>query len=175
MPIGLARRGLASSTTNMESVVKNRKSPRALIEFAALEARRLMCMAGDPIGISTLPLGDSDPSPIHEMSAPKAIDTLIVPAFSSRPSASRKVYLDFNGYGSIDNWGGWWEFGGVSVPTTPAYDTDGDSSTWSNQELANIEKIWKGAAEKFSPFDVDVTTVRPSKINGVRVVIGGDG
>lgn len=158
------------------------RSSRRVVEFAILEARRYLCMEGDLHGFSTSPLpeGWQEEHVHHDHSSAdsgslSSVDTLIVPAYSSRPAAGRKLYLDFNGNGAIDNWGGWWAFGGYDVTTTPAYDIDGDSNSWSNQELANIQRVWKGVAEKFSPFDVDVTTVRPSTINGVQVVIGGDG
>ncbi len=159
--------------------MKNRSS-RAIIECAALEARRLFCMDHDIAGFSTSP-PDDDVGGVAVFGAPsgssgpESVDVLTVPAYSSRPGANRKLYLDFNGHGAIDNWNGWWEFGGKSVTATQAYDIDGNNNAYSNQEVANILQIWKGVSEKYSPFDLDVTTVRPSTINGVRVVIGGDG
>ena len=148
---------------------------RALVEIAALEARRLLCMAGDHVGFATTPAPEGWEPPVGDAASAVTVDILSVPAFSSRPSAPRKLYLDFNGHGAIDNWNGWWEFGGKNVTATPAYDIDGDLFSFSAQEQQNIQQIWKGVAEKFSPFNVDVTTIKPSKINGVRVVIGGDG
>jgi len=156
-------------------------SSRAVIEVAALEARRLFCMSGDHAGFSTTPSMHGDDAPATTAAAagtasgPEAVDQLIVPAYSSRPGAGRKFYMDFNGHAGIENWNGWWAFGGKNVTETPAYDIDGSSISWSNTELANILKIWKGVAEKFSPFDIDVTTIKPSSINGAKVIIGGDG
>ncbi len=55
--------------------------------------------------------------------------------------------MDFDGHGAIEGWNGWW-FGGKNVPETPAYDIDGNSNTWSDQELGNIRETWTGVAEK---------------------------
>ena len=136
----------------------------------------MLCMDGDEPGISTMPTASGSQGSIHAASIqPFSIDTLIVPAYSSRPGASKQIFLDFNGRSAVDNWGGWWEFGGKTAGPTPAYDIDGDNNSFSDLELAKIQKIWKGVAEKFSPFDVNVTTVQPSTLHGVEVVIGGDG
>jgi hypothetical protein len=69
-------------------------------------------------------------------------------------------------------------WGSYSVPTTPAYDTDGDPTTFSPAELANINEIFQRVAEKYSPFNINVTTVDPGNYNNKaaqRVVIGGAG
>ncbi len=78
-----------------------------------------------------------------------------VPALSSDPQATVKLYLNFVGAPAF-NWAG------TNVPTTPAYDVDGDPSTFSSQELLNIRQIWTSVAEAYSTFNVDVTTVDPS-------------
>lgn len=146
---------------------------RRLVDFAALEARRLFCAEGFYAHLDAT-IGHSDHTPrAVAMSAPPNL--LPVPAYDSHPTAPLKIYLDFNGHGAFDNWGGWSEFGGKNVSETPAFDNDGNSNSFSQQELADIHTIWKGVAEKFSPFNVNVTTVDPGPINGARVVIGGDG
>jgi hypothetical protein len=96
-----------------------------------------------------------------------------VPALDSLPGATDKIYLDFVGAPAM-NWGGY------SVPATPAYDIDGDPTTFSSTELANITQIWSIVAEKYSPFDIDVTTVDPSPITHTYphlqdawIIIGG--
>src|SRR2546427_10732730 len=75
-----------------------------------------------------------------------------VPLLSSDPSATVKVYLDFDG-DAATTWNGF------SVPATPAYDLDGDPTSFNDTELSNIRQIWARVAEKFSPFNVDVTTI----------------
>ena len=71
-------------------------------------------------------------------------------------------------------------WGSYSVPATPAYDIDGDPTSFSNQEIANISEIWARVAEKYSPFNIDVTTVDPSPVNHTyahkqvaEIIIGG--
>ena len=101
-----------------------------------------------------------------------------VPLLSSNPGAAVKIYLDFDGE-AASTWNT------LSVPRTPAYDTDGDPTTFNNAgdsnlhtELENIRRIWSSVAEKFSPFNVDVTTVNPGSFadkQALHVVIGGDG
>lgn len=94
-----------------------------------------------------------------------------IPTLNSLPSARAQLYLDFDG----DIAGRW---GNYTVPATPAYDQDGNATTFSSSELAAIEEIWARVAEKYSPFNINVTTVNPGAlIDGVslRVVIGGDG
>jgi hypothetical protein len=94
-----------------------------------------------------------------------------VPVLNSRPSASAQIYLDFLGAAAM-HWGSY------NVPTTPAYDVDGDPTTFSPTELANINEIFQRVAEKYSPFNINVTTVDPGTYNNKgaqRVVIGGAG
>ena len=94
---------------------------------------------------------------------------LFVPAYNSYPSASAQIYLDFDG-DVTPTWGTY------SPGTTIAYDTDGDPNNFSGQELANIHDIWAGVAEKYSPFNINVTTVDPGALNNfvaTNVVIGG--
>jgi hypothetical protein len=97
--------------------------------------------------------------------------SLIVPAYSSLPGAPATLYLDFNGHFEA-SWGSY------SNIDTPAYDQDGNPTTFSSGELASIQSIWQQVAEDYAPFNVNVTTVLPSSFaNGValRVAIGGSG
>ncbi|MGE5611845.1 MAG: fibronectin type III domain-containing protein [Bacillota bacterium] len=94
-----------------------------------------------------------------------------IPALNSDPSAKAQLYLDFDGEAD-STWGDY------SVSATPAYDRDGDATTFSSSELADIEEIWARVAEKYSPFNINVTTVNPGALTdrvALRVVIGGDG
>ena len=94
-----------------------------------------------------------------------------VPAMESNPTAAAKLYLDFTG----DTTSSW---GSFRPGTTPAYDTDGDATTFSDSELASIQQVFSRVAEKFSPFNIDVTTVNPGNLTNrqtLKVVIGGDG
>ena len=94
-----------------------------------------------------------------------------VPLLSSNPRASAKLYLDFDGDAGTT-------WGSFSVSATPAYDTDGNPASFSDAELSNINAIWARVAEKYSPFNIDVTTVNPGALTdrvGLRAVIGGGG
>lgn len=95
-----------------------------------------------------------------------------VPVFHSNPSATVKIYLDFGGI----NFNGTWGTSGKTPGNVPAYDSDGNTNSFSATELSNIQQIWARVAEAYSPFNVDVTTVDPGTPafhKGVRVVIGG--
>lgn len=94
-----------------------------------------------------------------------------IPVLNSLAGAAVSVYLDFDGHFEA-NWGSY------SNITQPAFDQDGDPTTFSDGELATIQNIWQYVAEDYSPFNVNVTTVQPGSFaNGValRVSIGGDG
>ncbi len=96
---------------------------------------------------------------------------LSVPALHSYPTAAVKIYLDFDGYSAM-TWGAY------SVPATPAYSIDTDPNSFSATELNNIQEIWQRVSEKYSPFNVDVTTVDPGNTNDLQTVvavIGGGG
>jgi len=102
----------------------------------------------------------------------------------SDPTAQHTIYLDFTGHvtsGTI--WNSTFTSGANIV--TPAYNIDGDPTTFSDQELTRIQAIWQRVAEDYAPFHVDVTTQNPADIGdliksgagdtrwGVRVAIGG--
>ncbi len=94
-----------------------------------------------------------------------------IPALNSLPGAAVSLYLDFDGH--LES-----QWGSFSNVTTPVYDQDGDTTTFSDGELASIQRIWEHVAEDYIPFDVNVTTVDPGDFgNGeaLRVSIGGNG
>jgi len=74
--------------------------------------------------------------------------------YHSRPSAAAKLFLDFDGISGMP----WGQF---TVPTQTAWSTDSDLSTFSTSEQATIYEIWARVAEKYSPFNIDVTTEDP--------------
>ena len=94
-----------------------------------------------------------------------------IPALNSLAGATASLYLDFNGH--FDS-----VWGAHRNITTPAFDQDGDVTTFSDGELTTIRNIWAQVSEDFAPFKINVTTVEPASFgNGVamRVAIGGDG
>ena len=95
----------------------------------------------------------------------------IIPAYSSFPGVNTKLYLDFDGDFTAS-------YAGKVPGVTPAYSIDPDTDNLSTAELSNIEKIWQSVSEKYSPFNVNVTTVDPGNENNyetMRIIIGGDG
>lgn len=96
----------------------------------------------------------------------------------SRPTATKTIYLDFNGHSTT---GTFWNSGGNTIVTSP-YSFEGDAS-FSNDELAQFQEIWQRVSECFTPFEVDVTTEEPPVADlirsgsgdtrwGIRVCIG---
>ena len=100
-----------------------------------------------------------------------AVAAPIVPAYSSFPGVHTKVFLDFDGGYTAD-------YDGKVPGVTPPYSIDADTDNFSATELSNIEKVWQSVSEKYSPFNVNVTTVDPGNENNyetLRILIGGDG
>ena len=101
----------------------------------------------------------------------------------SRPTATRKIYLDFNGHTtSGTSWNAAWNNPSF---TTPPFTIDADSSAFNAAEHAAIQTVWRQMAEDFAQFDVDVTTEDPGSDGllrtsagdtayGMRVIFGPD-
>ena len=77
----------------------------------------------------------------------------------SDPTARGVLFLAFLGNTTAN-----WSNGQYHPGTTPAFDTDGDPTTFSDSEISQMQQIWTRVAEKFSPFNIDVTTVNPGNI-----------
>jgi hypothetical protein len=109
---------------------------------------------------------------------------LSVPIYHSKPNASKKIYLDFDGElvsGTLwnnQNYTGSYNTG--AVINAPPYSIDSDRSTFNAQELTTIREIWARMAEDFAPFQVDVTTEFPGDAifrqgnQAIRVMISTD-
>ena len=87
----------------------------------------------------------------------------------SLPGANHTIYLDFDGH--VTEGTPWNNSYGIDSIVSPAYDADGDPSTFNTTELERIQRIWQRVAEDFAPFQVNVTTEEPgaaalSKTNG---------
>jgi hypothetical protein len=107
-----------------------------------------------------------------------------LPMLDSNPGAKATLYLDFTGSTVSDWWtknGGDWS---VTVDgtlkhfdvTTPAFDTDGDPTTFSATEKDQIQQIWARVAEDYAPFNINVTTHYYGSFNNgqaLHVVVGG--
>ncbi len=77
----------------------------------------------------------------------------------SNPNAKHTIYLDFDGHTTVNT-----SWNSVTHPTiiSPAFDTDGNTSSFSVGELQTILGIWQRVTEDFAPFEVNVTTEAPS-------------
>jgi hypothetical protein len=112
--------------------------------------------------------------------------TSVVPSWSSFPGAPVNLYLDFDGAAAF-NWVGQNSNGtqivtyqvhgaGPTNTPVPAFTIDENAADFNNQELDAMYRIWQWTAEKYSPFQVNVTTVDPGPLNdfqNARVLIGG--
>jgi PKD repeat protein len=87
----------------------------------------------------------------------------------SRPTATRKIYLDFDGHLTI---GTQWNVGRSATLTTPPFSLDADPA-FSDAEKAVVQESFRRIAEHFAPWDVDVTTEDPG-VEGLRKTGGGD-
>ena len=120
---------------------------------------------------------------LEQLQLPQAADTIAaatttgsstslagIPQLSSNPSARVKLFLDFNGHVQ-GTWGSW------TNVSTPAFDQDGNLSSFSTSEIAAIREIWARVAEDYAPFSIDVTTIDPGSFadrGAVRVAVGGN-
>src|SRR5262249_50027290 len=128
------------------------KRNKKQLQLERLEDRTLL--TATPVG--TLSTDPPLIGPVHSpISGPVAGSPLSsLPQLHSNPSATVKLFLDFDGHFE-STWGG---FTNVS---TPVFDLDGDSTSFGSGELAAIQEIWARVSEDYSPFNVDVTTVDP--------------
>ena len=138
-------------------------APELIVDPAPIAAQTVQLNPGPSVRASDLGTTFYLTGAIHPLST--------VPALSSLPGAPASLYLNFTG-DTIPS------FGGYSNIVIPAYDQDGDPTTFSDGELASIRTIWSCVAEDYAPFDINVTTVPPSNMaHGVteKVDIGGNG
>lgn len=83
-----------------------------------------------------------------------AVDAAL--SLHSRAGSTKKIYLDFDGFTVVS--GTAWASNGISTGAKSGFSIDGDPSTFTQAELDYIATVWRIVAEKYSPFDVDVTT-----------------
>ncbi|HVJ87092.1 MAG TPA: SdrD B-like domain-containing protein [Caulifigura sp.] len=157
-----------------------RRQSHKLARIESLEARTLMSgvspktVAQLPKNIAarTIPAKYAAAQAGRATSITATLTQPIVPysstfALNSRASASKTIYLDFDGHTtSGTSWNS--TFTGGADIVTPAFDLDGDESTFSQVELLAIQEIWARVAEDFAPFDVNVTTQDPGLANLIR-------
>lgn len=118
------------------------------------------------------------------VSSTPLLDLSLTFRLSSNPSATKTIYLDFNGHTTSGT--SWNDATMGSSFYSPAYNVEGDASTFTDAELIRIQQIWQRVAADFAPFNVNVTTLAPpddwlyktgntDSNYGVRVVISSYG
>ncbi|GBF87613.1 hypothetical protein Rsub_00324 [Raphidocelis subcapitata] len=126
-----------------------------------------------------VPEGAPLPPPAALPGADDPADLTMAFKLHSRPGANRVLLLDFTGYTATGT--AWNSMTNGTPIVSPAYDIDGDATTFSDQERANIIAIWRAVSEDYAPWNVDVTTEETDAAGspivltsrGVRAVIGG--
>jgi PKD repeat protein len=93
-------------------------------------------------------------------------------ALHSRPGATNVVYLDFDGHTIT---GTAWNRYKDPIQARP-FDTDGNSTAFSDSERRAIAEVWHRVAEDYAPFDIDVTTEDPVTFTSTtgRILITSD-
>lgn len=89
----------------------------------------------------------------------------------SRPTATRKIYLDFTGHTTTGT--SWNTAFAKTTFTTPPFSLDANTAAFSAAEHAAIQYVWRSIAEDFAQFDVDVTTEDPG-VEGLKRASTGD-
>lgn len=95
------------------------------------------------------------------------------PAYHSRPSATRRIYLDFNG--GVVSGTQWNTSAGVTSWNVKVWSQDADATTFNDAEQAWMKKVWQRVAEDYAPFDIDVTTdvaYDPDNYTGNKDLVG---
>jgi len=110
------------------------------------------------IGLWALAVGMLLSPEALQAAAPYPLDQTFL--LHSRPGATKRVYLDFNGHIGIE---------GTYAP----FNFEGSGDTFSNAELTVIQQAWKSASEDFLPFNVDITTQDPG-VEALRKTGAGD-
>lgn len=157
------------------SKASSRRGSRMLVQ--GLESRVLM--AADrgleaeitPVLLTERQLAAAEAVVTSGSVSPATTPVSTVPAYNSRPGAFAQIYLDFNG-DTTSTWGSY------QPGTTPAFSQDADTTTFTDTEQTAIQEVWARVAEKYSPLNVNVTTVDPGNLNNrqtFKIVVGGNG
>jgi hypothetical protein len=106
-------------------------------------------------------------------------------ALESRPESNYTIHIDFDGHITEDTF--WNTNYSLDQPIhSPAFDTDGNASSFSQNEIDMMYDVWQRVVEDFAPFDVNISLREPDDLEdlqrnyydendkwGVRAVVGG--
>jgi hypothetical protein len=98
----------------------------------------------------------------------------------SRPTATKTVFMDFDGFTARGT--SWNRSSNITEIVSPAWDPAGNGPAFTNGELTQISDAWQRVAADFAAFDINVTTEDPGESNlvneggtdnrwGIRVVM----
>ena len=81
-------------------------------------------------------------------------------ALHSLPGSKHTIFLDFDGANVS---GTWWNTadGGMPAKFYTGFTLDSNPGSFTSDELAYVQTVWRIVAEKYAAFDVDVTTQDP--------------
>lgn len=147
--------------------------------FSELDLEYLRVDSGGGVYYSEAPLPepiDGEPNALPPLDQIPASETFLL---HSRPGASNRLYLDFDGdVISGTAWNGGladplyakaFDPSGDDVQVTACDRSNGTAPVWtvnfSSTELARIQEIWHRIAEDYSPWDIDVTTEDPGSFD----------
>ena len=103
--------------------------------------------------------GGQETQAAHPSVANASVPVSTPPAYHSKPGATFHIYIDLNGaYVTGKSWS---ETDGTTTWTTwdcEAWSSDGDKTTFSDSEQADIRRSWERVSVDYAPFDVNVTT-----------------
>ncbi|HEY6565036.1 MAG TPA: M66 family metalloprotease, partial [Pirellulaceae bacterium] len=135
------------------------QSHQILLRAESLEERRLLSASVNrPIGIAALDTSDPTAGFVDGDRQPPLTSAEVF-NLQSKPDSNFTIYLDFDGHVTTGtDWNFYFE---VDTIVSPAFDLDGDATTFGAMELQRILLSWQRTAEDFAPFDVNVTTRDP--------------
>jgi len=174
---------------NGRLVSRNRSIYRRLLRLESLETRSLM--AADILGASHLIAEGKDSLPkmgfmpivpaelvnwpgqqsasganVSPSDAVGMIPLTDVFRLHSRPTATKTIYLDFDGFTAVGT--SWNRAYGLTSIVSPAYDPARNGPEFTDSELMDVRDAWQRVAADFAPFDVNVTTEDPGEANLVN-------
>ncbi len=130
------------------SMRQTQRVSRSRLHLEQLEARQVLAAIFPAYVDGAFTLGNAD---LPDGSPYGLANTFNL---SSLPTATKTIFLDFDGHHSVNNsWGHDIVF--------PPYNTSGSSNSFANTELIQIQKIFQNIAEDYLPFEVNVTTSDP--------------
>ena len=130
-----------------------------LARTVAFDRSLLVDSEGRMIAVCPVAPAPADDSPFLAVTDPDSIPLSQAFNLSSRPGASKTMYLDFTGYALPA--GTLWEQWETGAWDFDPYDTDGDPSTFSDQERREIIEQWVQIVEDFAAWDLNITTADP--------------